>query len=229
MAPFAEVAYEVGPRTRLVAVSHVSWMTGALAPVSRAAAAAPLLLLDGAQGAGAVPVDVRALGCDFYAASGQKWLCGPNGSGFLFVRARWWSGSASPALVHHARRGSRPARAAARARARRAWTRRSPTVPRWRPALAALDVLEERGWPSVFERSHGLAEMLRAMLEDRWSVVGGGTRRRSSAGRHGRSLGRHVGAVDRLAAEGMIVRAVPGRPGCAPRPAPGTPRTTWSG
>ena len=42
-----------------------------------AASGAPVLL-DGAQGLGAVPVDVRALGCDFYAASGQKWLCGPT-------------------------------------------------------------------------------------------------------------------------------------------------------
>ena len=45
------------------------------------------MLLDGAQGLGAVPVDVRELGCDFYAASGQKWLCGPIGSGYLYVRA----------------------------------------------------------------------------------------------------------------------------------------------
>ena len=37
-------------------------------------------------GIGAVPVDVRALGCDFYAASGQKWLCGPDSSGYLYVR-----------------------------------------------------------------------------------------------------------------------------------------------
>ena len=44
------------------------------------------MLLDGAQGLGAVPVDVRSLGCDYYAASGQKWLCGPTGSGYLYVR-----------------------------------------------------------------------------------------------------------------------------------------------
>ena len=44
------------------------------------------VLLDAAQALGAVPVDVHALGCDFYAASGQKWLCGPEGSGCLFVR-----------------------------------------------------------------------------------------------------------------------------------------------
>ena len=37
------------------------------------------VLLDGAQGLGAIPVDVGVLGCDYYAASGQKWLCGPLG------------------------------------------------------------------------------------------------------------------------------------------------------
>ena len=59
-----------------MATCHVSWVTGEM--LDTAAIDAPLLL-DGAQGLGAVPVDVRALGCDFYAASGQKWLCGPLG------------------------------------------------------------------------------------------------------------------------------------------------------
>src|SRR6202008_4482013 len=48
------------------------------------------VLLDGAQGVGAVPVDVRALGCAAYAGAGQKWLCGPDGTGMLYV---------SPALL----------------------------------------------------------------------------------------------------------------------------------
>ena len=43
------------------------------------------VLLDGAQGVGAIPIDVRALGCAFYAGSGQKWLCGPIGTGMLWV------------------------------------------------------------------------------------------------------------------------------------------------
>ena len=43
------------------------------------------VVLDGAQGVGAMPVDVRALGCDAYAGAGQKWLCGPDGTGMLYV------------------------------------------------------------------------------------------------------------------------------------------------
>ena len=43
------------------------------------------VILDGAQGAGAVPVDVQALGCVAYAAAGQKWLCGADGTGMLYL------------------------------------------------------------------------------------------------------------------------------------------------
>jgi len=41
------------------------------------------VLFDGAQGAGAIPIDVGELGCAFYAAAGQKWLCGAVGTGML--------------------------------------------------------------------------------------------------------------------------------------------------
>src|SRR5918997_570030 len=47
------------------------------------------VLLDGAQGVGAVPIDLAEGGCDFYAGSGQKWLCGPVGSGMLWVAPQW--------------------------------------------------------------------------------------------------------------------------------------------
>jgi selenocysteine lyase/cysteine desulfurase len=66
--PFEELADAVTPATRLVACSHVSWVSGRFAP-DLAGIDAPLLL-DGAQGVGAVPVDVGAIGCAFYAGSG---------------------------------------------------------------------------------------------------------------------------------------------------------------
>ncbi len=211
VAPFAEVANAVGPKTRLVAVSHVSWMTGAAAPVADLRAAAPLLLLDGAQGAGAVAVDVGALGCDFYAASGQKWLCGPNGSGFLFVRSSLLDGLGVPrpsyiTLDEEADPlGLRPRAGAARL------DTAQPYGPALAAAHAALDVLEERGWEAVFERSHALAADLRALLGER-------ARPRSAqptplvSWEAGRDPSEAADAVDRLAADGVTVRAVPGRP-----------------
>jgi L-cysteine/cystine lyase len=82
--PFAELANAVGATTSLVAASHVNWITGELAPAELAELQVPVIL-DGAQGSGAVPVDVQALGCAAYAAAGQKWLCGADGTGMLYV------------------------------------------------------------------------------------------------------------------------------------------------
>jgi L-cysteine/cystine lyase len=78
-----------GPRTRLVALSHVAWTTGAVMDVAGAARAAhevgALVLVDGAQAAGAIPVDVRGLGVDAYSVPAQKWLLGPDGLAALWI------------------------------------------------------------------------------------------------------------------------------------------------
>ncbi len=74
----------VTPRTRLLALSHVLWTTGAILPVHELRASTGLrILVDGAQSVGVMPVD--ATGLDFYTVSGQKWLCGPEGTGALVV------------------------------------------------------------------------------------------------------------------------------------------------
>lgn len=79
----------VTPRTRLIALSHVLWVNGAVLPLQAICAFARArrirVLADGAQSTGAIPVDVKALGVDFYALPGQKWLCGPEGTGALYV------------------------------------------------------------------------------------------------------------------------------------------------
>ncbi len=76
-------------RTRLVALSHVSWMTGAVLDVEGAARAASsvgaITLVDGAQGAGAVPVTPVDWGIQAYAMPAQKWLLGPEGLGALWI------------------------------------------------------------------------------------------------------------------------------------------------
>ena len=81
----------IGPRTRLVSVSHVLWTTGTLLPVHRIAELAhergAMIAVDGAQAAGAIPVSVSDLDVDFYSVPAQKWLLGPEGMGALWVRA----------------------------------------------------------------------------------------------------------------------------------------------
>jgi L-cysteine/cystine lyase len=78
----------IAPGTRFVALSHVLWTTGACLPIQRIAALAhdrgAIVIVDGAQAAGAIPVSVSGLGVDFYAVSGQKWLLGPEGTGALW-------------------------------------------------------------------------------------------------------------------------------------------------
>jgi cysteine desulfurase/selenocysteine lyase len=80
----------IGPRTRLVAVAHVSNALGTINPVRHitefAHARGVPVLVDGAQAVPRFPVDVRELGCDFYVFSGHK-LYGPTGTGALYARA----------------------------------------------------------------------------------------------------------------------------------------------
>ena len=85
----AAIDAAITPATRLVSVSHVTWSTGARLPIRAIAdlahARGALVLVDGAQAAGTIPVDVEALGADAYAIPAQKWLLGPEGMGALWV------------------------------------------------------------------------------------------------------------------------------------------------
>jgi L-cysteine/cystine lyase len=86
----AELRAALTPRTRAVVLSQVCWTTGMVLPMATIAAeahrAGAVLICDGAQAAGMLPVHVLDLDIDAYACSGQKWLCGPDGTGGLFVR-----------------------------------------------------------------------------------------------------------------------------------------------
>lgn len=81
---FELIHAQVTARTKLIAISHVSWIDGTVFPWHdlREATQVPVLV-DGAQGAGAIEVD--ATGADFYTVSAQKWLCGPDATGGVYV------------------------------------------------------------------------------------------------------------------------------------------------
>ncbi|MDF1504382.1 aminotransferase class V-fold PLP-dependent enzyme [Roseisolibacter sp. H3M3-2] len=80
----------IGPRTKLVLLTHPSNLTGQLLPAARIAAAArragALVAVDGAQSLGVLEDPVRSLDCDFYGASAHKWLGLPVGLGVLWMR-----------------------------------------------------------------------------------------------------------------------------------------------
>ena len=85
VAPDDRIVDAVTDRTRLIAISHVSWITGnSLEPAQVKEQTGLPVLVDGAQSVGAIPVDASPF--DFFTASCQKWLCGLDGTGALYVR-----------------------------------------------------------------------------------------------------------------------------------------------
>jgi L-cysteine/cystine lyase len=206
VVPFDEVANAVGPETRLVACSHVSWITGKLVDVEALKAVDAPVLLDGAQAFGAIPVDVKALGCDFYAAPGQKWLCGPDRTGCLYIRAERiddmtppWPGYMSLADPN------RPLDLVLHQGARRFDSGILPgLLTLW--ALAALDVLEEAGFAWIMRRGPALAAELASMLAERGVPV----TERGPSTLVSFGVDDAPAFVERAEAEGVIVRDIPG-------------------
>lgn len=82
-------ARAVTPRTRVLSFSHVLSSTGLRMPVAELSALARsrgcIAVVDGAQAAGGIAVDVKALGCHVYATSGHKWMLAPKGTGLLYL------------------------------------------------------------------------------------------------------------------------------------------------
>ncbi len=169
-APLDRLDEAVTPATTLIVCSHVGWLSGEVAP-DLADAGVPVIL-DGAQGAGAVAVDVTALGCAAYAAAGQKWLCGADGTGLLYV-APWFRERVAPALpayvnfaeVRHYLESELREDA-------RAYDAAALPLEAVAGSNCALTVLEDAGWDAVHRRALDLAEDLVARLRDRGRTVG---------------------------------------------------------
>jgi L-cysteine/cystine lyase len=208
VVPFEEVPDAVGPHTRLIACSHVSWVSGRVADTEALAAGAAPVLLDGAQGLGAIAVDVHALGCEYYAASGQKWLCGPIGSGYLYVREDLIDGL-SPAWPAYGTL-SDPLRAldlplvdgAAR------FDGGFPPSHQTAWALAAIDVLEDAG----IEALHGRAAALAAQLADGLAAQGVIVAERGPSTLVSWRADDPATEAARLLDAGFLVRDLPGTP-----------------
>lgn len=205
VAPFDEIADAVGPRTKLVVVSHVAWRTGKLAPAALAEVAPPVLY-DGAQGSGAIAVDVAALGADFYAASGQKWLCGPCGTGSLYLSPAARDGlfPPSPGYVNLAD-ASRGLDAVPAADARAYDT---PVLPPASvvQATAMLDLLDGCDWERIHTVSHDLADLAAQLLRERGRDLLERDRTPLVTWREPDAAGR----AEQLLDAGVVVRTLPG-------------------
>ena len=191
----------VGPRTKLLAVSHVIWTTGVVLPVAelRERAGVPVLV-DGAQSVGAIPATAR--GVDFYTVSGQKWLCGPDGTGALVVAEPERLPVSRPSYLSqasHSPDGSFVPKDGA-ARFDPCWLSASLLAG----LQATIDLRPEWG----YERAAELAARCRELLEGVVELLPGDATLvafRPPAGEEPAAV------VERLAAESVIIRELPGR------------------
>jgi kynureninase len=161
----------IDERTLLVPLSHVLFKTAELQDVEavqrRAEEAAAHVLLDAYQSAGAVPLDLDALGVAFATGGSVKWLCGGPGAGWLYVRPDLveeleptfvgWQGHARPFAFE-------PELEYADGIAR--FLTGTPNIPALYAATAGYDVIEEVGVEAIRERSLGLTDLLIRLVDD---------------------------------------------------------------
>lgn len=167
---------QLTPKTRITAFSHVSCETGKRTPagemIKLAQAQGTRVLLDGAQSVGAFPVDFKALGTDYLTGSAHKWLCGPKGTGLLVIRrdrldelvpayvgggslgdAFPWADVATPEKVRVK---------FAPSAAKYEYGMRNPAV--YAGLNAAIDYLNELGWPAIADHEREMATRLKERL-----------------------------------------------------------------
>jgi isopenicillin-N epimerase len=151
----------VGPRTKVLFISHYTSQTAFTLPVAelcrRARERGIRTVVDGAHVPGHLPLDLASLDADYYSANCHKWLCAPKGAGFLYVRRElqrdvhpltisWGYKGDDPAFVtRHEKQGTRDPSAYL-------------TVP------TAIEWQRERDWDVVRERCHELARRARNEL-----------------------------------------------------------------
>jgi len=199
--PEDKVVEAATDRTRLIAISHVSWVTGnSLDPAGIKAETGLPVLVDGAQSAGVLPIEASEV--DYYAVSCQKWLCGPDVTGALVVARPDELRIALPsyfAQTEHRPDGSYVPREGAE-RFDSGWI----GTPSLAGLSAALDVHPD--WR--VERVAEMAAKCRAALEERFEVV-------TKPGQAGlvsfRPMSDPTELVDKLRGAGVIVRELPGR------------------
>jgi isopenicillin-N epimerase len=154
--------------TRLLVISHVATGNGAILPVAKIANAARakgiITVVDGAHAVGALPLDIRSLGVDFYGGNFHKWFLGPRGTGFGWVnpavKVDWkFGGWASFGKSAHLRDFAGGDEAV-----RRIFQGTMDAAP-FQALLKTADFWEEHGWDSLRSHQSGLRDQAAAAAE----------------------------------------------------------------
>jgi isopenicillin-N epimerase len=158
---------QVTDRTTLCLVDHITSPTALRLPVEQLTPALQArgvrVLVDGAHAPGQVPVDLRAMGVDFWTGNLHKWPCAPKGSALLYVHARHRDEIRPTVISHGANAGVGP-----RSRFHQEFDWEGTFDPTaWAvipDALACVGGMLPGGWPAVMARNHALALEARALL-----------------------------------------------------------------
>ena len=200
------VEAELGPRTRLIAISHVVWTTGQVMPVRELAGRGIPVLVDGAQGAGSWPTDVTELGCDFYTVSGQKWLLGPDGTGALYVAPGRIEEHAITFPSYYSQQKHEPDGSFVATEGAARFDTGTVPVPSLVGLTTSIALAESYG-RERYAWAEGMTDRLRELLAPKADVV---TEPGQSTLVSFRPPGDAAETITRLAARGVVVRDLPG-------------------
>lgn len=156
----------VTPHTRALFLSHITSPTALTFPIAelcrRARNAGIISIIDGAHAVGQIPLDMQAIGADFYASNAHKWLCAPKGSAFLYARPEMQH-MVEPLVVSWGYESEMPS--ASRFIDEQEWTG-TRDIAAYLATPDAIKFCEERHWDDVRPQCHALAQYARVRVNE---------------------------------------------------------------
>jgi isopenicillin-N epimerase len=159
----------VTPRTRVIYLSHITSSTAIIFPVreicQRAREAGILTVIDGAHVPGQLPLDLEAVGADYYTGNLHKWLCAPKGAAFLYARPEHQA-SLDPLVISWGYSDTKQSYTRAHSFIQRHQWQGTQEPAAWLTVPAAIAFQSAHGWDTVQQACHALAVETQMRLAD---------------------------------------------------------------